>query len=201
MVRKYTSTGAFSGDWAQRKNQKLDQRLWAALKAVLPPPPLTICDIGAGAGRYVHALLDSGYRAAGIDGASNIEQISEGVVLQYDLIKRITWKPKAQWAMSIEVGEHIPQRFEGIYLDNVAGAASDGLILSWALPGQKGKGHVNCREEAWVIRELRDRGWEVNVPATAAAKQVCEQLQKQLGGRGRWHGKLNVYQPLIETAK
>ncbi|KAK7004452.1 hypothetical protein BgiMline_005973, partial [Biomphalaria glabrata] len=42
--------------------------------------------------------------------------------------------PIYDWILSIEVAEHIPAKFEEIYLDNLVRHAREGIILSWAVP-------------------------------------------------------------------
>jgi len=46
-------------------------------------------------------------------------------------------------AGSLEVLEHIPAAHEHTALDNVARVAREGVVLSWATPGQEGFHHVN----------------------------------------------------------
>lgn len=184
--------GAFSTTFAQKKKWKVDPDLWRALLAVLPDQQTRIVDIGAGAGHYVEALSLQGHLCAGIDGTPDIQRISGGRVQQWDLTQPVGWNPPAQWAMFIEVGEHIPAQYEHIALDNVARAATDGLIVSWAYPGQRGRDHINCREEAWVVRQLGERGWQLDAEKTALAKQTAG---------GGWKRKLCVFRPETEDEK
>ena len=62
------------------------------------------------------------------------------------------------WVVSIEVAEHIPPQFESIYLDNLVRHAKEGVILSWARPGQLGLSHVNNRPIEYVKEQMRLRG-------------------------------------------
>ncbi|KAK7004444.1 hypothetical protein BgiMline_005964 [Biomphalaria glabrata] len=73
--------------------------------------------------------------------------------------------PIFDWVVSIEVAEHIPAKFEEIYLDNLARHAREGIILSWAVPGQKGLSHVNNKALADVIIEMSKRGFHIDVQA------------------------------------
>ncbi|KAK7004448.1 hypothetical protein BgiMline_005969, partial [Biomphalaria glabrata] len=73
--------------------------------------------------------------------------------------------PIFDWAISIEVAEHIPAKFEEIFLDNLVRHAREGIILSWAVPGQGGLSHVNNKALANVIKEMSKRGFHINVPA------------------------------------
>lgn len=43
--------------------------------------------------------------------------------------------PIFDWVISVEVGKHIPAKFEDIYLDNLARHDREGIVLSWAVPG------------------------------------------------------------------
>merc|ERR1739842_266376 len=63
------------------------------------------------------------------------------------------------WAMSIEVGEHIPAESEDIFIDNITKHACKGIILSWAVPGQGGQGHINEQYNGHVIEQLKKRGF------------------------------------------
>lgn len=180
--------GAFDARHAQRKQWKVDPGLMRALSELLPPqePRLRVVDIGAGAGHYVHALREMGHHAAGVDGTAGVETLSGGLVLQYDLTRRIHWRPPADWAMCIEVGEHIPAELSPQFLDNLARAATQGLIVSWATPGQRGRGHVHCQPPEWVVAQLERRGWRESRAATKLARDMAQ---------GGWRRKLLVFEP------
>jgi len=64
------------------------------------------------------------------------------------------------------VAEHIPRDHEETFLRNVNCSAGDGLILSWAPPGQSGTGHVNLRSRADVIARLGALGFAVDAAAS-----------------------------------
>ena len=65
-------------------------------------------------------------------------------------------------AMSIEVAEHIPAQFEDQFVNNLIGSARDLVILSWAVPGQGGEGHVNGKTGEAVRGVMKKHGWEKN---------------------------------------
>ncbi|CAL4095157.1 unnamed protein product, partial [Meganyctiphanes norvegica] len=62
----------------------------------------------------------------GYDGAGNIEEISSGFISYLDLSKEVDLKNRWDWAISIEVGEHIPAEREDAFIDNVAKHACKG---------------------------------------------------------------------------
>ena len=52
--------------------------------------------------------------------------------------------PKADWAISLEVGENVPSNYEGMVIHNVHHHHNcKGVILRWAVLGQGGQSHVN----------------------------------------------------------
>ena len=184
MVKIPIPPGAFTADVAGRKRWRTDPRLLTALLGTLPRGA-TVVDCGAGGGRYVAALREYQYRAVGVDGTLDVAMRSGGLVLWVDLSVPCRWDPPADWGICIEVGEHVPAERAGVFIDNVAAAATDGLIVSWAVPGQRGRNHVNCRPPDWVAAEFAARGWVVDTVMTPIARS--------LAGRG-WHRKLLIFQ-------
>jgi hypothetical protein len=163
--------------------------LQKALTATLPGD-VSINDLGAGAGLYVRWLREEGWPDTfGYDGTPGIETISKGCVKQLDLTRtNVGWSDRlrpAQWTICIEVGEHIPKDFEGIFFDNLSNSSQDAIILSWGLPGQRGRDHINCRLPEYVACQMGRRGWNVAHDATIMARK--------LAGKG-WDRKLMVFE-------
>ena len=57
--------------------------------------------------------------------------------------------------------EHVPKDLEGKLVSNINKAVAPGgtLVLSWALVGQSGLGHVNCQNNDYVIRLFEGLGF------------------------------------------
>ena len=55
--------------------------------------------------------------------------------------------------------EHVPPELEPIVLDNIARACAGNLIASWAVRGQGGDGHANCRDNPDAIARIEARGF------------------------------------------
>lgn len=190
--------GAFTKGYAERKQWKLDEGLLRALEMTIPDrlPGVaaapSVYDLGAGAGSYVRWFQERGYPlAVGFDGIPGVNKISEGRVIEVDLSKPYFGVSRefgtAHWAITIEVGEHIPYENESAFLDNVAASATMGLVVSWAVPGQRGRDHVNCQLPEYVACELGIRGWQLNHLMTESVRKVA--------GKG-WDRKLMVFHPL-----
>lgn len=118
-----------------------------------------IVDLGCGPGDYVKGFRKAGYTCDGYDGNPNTAEITGGICSTMDLSEPQDFGIMYDMVLSLEVGEHIPEEFEGIYLDNLVAYAGNMLVISWAVPGQAGLGHVNCRENGYIIGKLKDRGF------------------------------------------
>ena len=62
-------------------------------------------------------------------------------------------------ALFLEVGEHIPLKFENNVFYNINCSTRESVIVSWARPGQYGNGHVNCRSQGYVQARMKDYGF------------------------------------------
>jgi len=86
--------------------------------------------------------------------------VTDGYVKFMDLTLPTFLGTKYDWVMSLEVGEHIPSIHEATFLKNIVRHAKEGVVLSWAVPGQSGHHHVNLHENSYVISRMADLGFE-----------------------------------------
>jgi hypothetical protein len=116
-----------------------------------------VCDLGCGLGKYVQWLRKRGIACDGYDGNPNTSELTAGVCETLNLAEEIKLNRKYDVVMSLEVGEHIPKCYESVFLDNVAQHAKHTVVMSWAIPGQPGDGHVNCQTNSYIIYQLWKR--------------------------------------------
>lgn len=118
----------------------------------------SVASFGDGPGRYKQMLSDTGLLKVydAYDGAPFSEETSEGRVQFLDLTLAQYGLPLYDWVMSLEVAEHIPQDYEAVYVDNIVRHAKEGVVLSWATPGQVGYSHINNRPFSYV-KELFEK--------------------------------------------
>lgn len=191
-------TGAFDRAFAERKTWKINEPLLDAICATIPKGS-SVIDLGAGIGRYVEALRHHGYQAEGVDGIEGIEHLSGGKVLEIDLTTRPQPKliPTCDWALCIEVGEHIPAQQSWNFVLNLVQSAEHGLIVSWGAIGldgkpQRGRDHVHCQIPEWVACQIGRAGedvmhpWRIDTEATLQARRIA--------GKG-WDKKMLVFTP------
>ena len=124
----------------------------------------SVLDLGAGVGQYgqyFRAHPEAEIRYAGYDGAGNVEEYTKGFLKYADL----TWDlgafgvPVSDWVLSLEVGEHVPYAHEDAFVQNLHALNREGVVLSWAVPGQGGAGHVNERRNADVVATFEALGY------------------------------------------
>ena len=112
----------------------------------------------------------------GYDGNVNTSQwdVSGGLCKGgFDLASPMTWKP-ADAVISIEVGEHIPKRFESTFVSNIVKSARKMIVLTWAPPGQGGEGHVNNQSQQHIVRQIQQSGiFKKNKTLTRRLKEAA----------------------------
>ena len=106
-------------------------------------------------------LKGAGFRCCGIEGTKEIKELASFDDIRiHDLSKPIKFKLKQGTSICLEVLEHIPEEFEDIAIENVTKSCTGKLILSWALEGQGGCGHVNERNSDYVIDRIEKEGFK-----------------------------------------
>lgn len=162
------------GAWttANPADYRVDERLAAALASYYGPRGGSIVDLGCGSGFYVRYLSRLGFPCAGFDANPNTPALSGGLCDVADL-SQPCWLGVWDWALSLEVGEHIPPEREQAFIDNVHWANLRGAVVSWAIPGQTGVGHVNERPNEYIISEFTRRGYEYNAAESARLREAA----------------------------
>jgi SAM-dependent methyltransferase len=134
----------------------------------------SVTDFGCGLGEYLSKLSPIVNNAIGVEGsipkAAKFEYIIQGDLTTDLKSKAFT----SDLVISLEVGEHIPAEFMGVYLDNITNHSAKYLITSWAVRGQAGFGHVNCLDNAEIIPEFENRGFKLLEKETEKARLIIE---------------------------
>jgi cyclopropane fatty-acyl-phospholipid synthase-like methyltransferase len=154
---KTSDTGFWSDDQRHTHitSYKLQQKL---LKFYKKNNISTIFDFGCGDGSYVKYLRKNDLHAFGID-RNNTKLFNQNFYIDADLSHPLYLKTTAEYCQSFEVGEHIPFNKMDIFIDNICNHSSKGVIISWALEGQGGDGHINEQENNVIIQAFKKRGF------------------------------------------
>lgn len=138
--------------------------------------PESVCDLGCGNGYIIHALAQRGVEVQGVDASESVlrfvpEDIRDRVII------RDLGKPQDlgsfDMAISTGVAEHLPKRFAGAFVQNVAGCARKRVFFAAAEPGQWGDGHINCQPQEYWIELFKEQGFEHDPAATARLTEAC----------------------------
>jgi len=138
------------------------------------PVAQPVVDLGCGMGYYALALQQAGWKVRAFDGTPDLDSI--GVfrgIEELDLSQPFTTSAQSS-VICLEVGEHIPLECEQTFLDNLAANTKRRLILSWAIPNQGGKGHINERPNDYIINEMGKRGFVFKPEPTNSLRSVTE---------------------------
>jgi SAM-dependent methyltransferase len=134
----------------------------------------SVTDFGCGLGEYLAKLSPIVNNAIGVEG-SIPKQAKFEYIIEGDLTTDLKSKAfTSDLVISLEVGEHIPAEFMGVYLDNITNHSAKYLITSWAVRGQAGFGHVNCLDNSEIIPEFEKRGFKLLEKETEKARLVIE---------------------------
>ena len=131
-----------------------------------------VIDMGCGDGFYTRYLTDGGVYCMGVDGNPNTEELAGSHCYSVDLSKE-QYLGVFDWVLSLEVGEHIPVEYEKQFLENLHRHNLEGIVLSWAVRGQGGDGHVNCLDNWEVINKLGDMGYAIDLKSTEELRSRC----------------------------
>ena len=139
------------GYWEEICNHHTDKGLKDSLLSLVSDLE-SVVDFGCGDASYAKYLQsNSNIKVKAFDGNPNVKQITNNFAEQLDLAKPFNLDEVFDIVISLEVAEHIPKEYEATYINNLCKHTNKYLIISWATPGQGGKGHVNEQTNEYVI--------------------------------------------------
>lgn len=172
-------------DHQEHKTHYFDTNLCSWFIKFLEDKDGHLVDYGCGNGAYLEKIKEAypEREMLGVDYGweGHEDKLKYKNVLNIDLTTRLEKdnkyydfinNAKKVNGICLEVGEHIPIKHYEEFLRNITLSISGHLILSWAIVGQPGRGHVNCKGNYDVIRDVIGRGFSFLYPETLAARQI-----------------------------
>jgi cyclopropane fatty-acyl-phospholipid synthase-like methyltransferase len=129
------------------------------VKFFLEEKVTSVVDFGCGMGTYVDTFQKNNINAIGFDGNPNTPELTNNSCKVLDLSSPKQFDEVFDWVMSLEVGEHLPPEFEDIFINNLHNNNKRGIVLSWAVKGQLGHGHVNEQDNDYVKTKICKLGY------------------------------------------
>lgn len=177
-MKEISKTGFWNGETAHNHHvhsEKLAQWIFDFCKSNNVD---SVTDFGCGLGEYLAKISPIVTYAVGVEGSIPKKAKFENIVqldLTNNLLDKIHYALFTDLVISLEVGEHIPSEFMGVYLDNITHHCEKYLITSWAVRGQEGFGHVNCLDNHEILPEYEKRGFKLMENETKEARAVIEE--------------------------
>ena len=125
--------------------------------------PQSIVDFGCGTGTWLAAAkqINRNISVLGLDGDyvdRNMLMIEKDEFLPSDLTQEIDLQRKFDIGMSLEVAEHLDEKYADTFIDTLC-RHSDIVLFSAAHVGQGGDGHVNEQPLYYWIKKFEKRGY------------------------------------------
>jgi len=158
---------AFFEEWGPGNKPYVDSAREISAELVRRLSPRRIVDVGCGCGVYGHFFREHGVEVIDLDGVLPPKEHS----FTQDVVLRDLTEPfENDWgcfdfALCLEVAEHIPETYTDVFLDNLV-KFSGRLVFSAAPPNQGGRHHVNERPKRYWVERLARRGFLYDRPAT-----------------------------------
>lgn len=183
-MKKKRSKGIFTEEQAKTEHQH-SPRLAKALRGILDPK-LPVSDFGCGRGEYIRHLKNFGQTVMGYEGTLSLFDAAVPV-LTYDISHPMAEGDIKGHVLCLEVIEHIEKSREKTVIENLKQSVSDDglLIISWAVEGQGGCGHINERNPDYVIPRIEKEGFKLNASLT-------DELRREAGA-DLWWFKKSIY--------
>ena len=148
------------------------RRVLPALLSVLPSAPVSVLDVGCGAGAWLSVWKTLGAEVTGLDG--DYVQPSQLLIdpqefQASDLSAGFDLQRRFDLAQSLEVAEHLPQASAALLVDSLCRHA-DIVLFSAAPPGQGGENHINEQSYDYWRSLFRERGYRMYDPLRAAVR-------------------------------
>jgi SAM-dependent methyltransferase len=154
-------------------------------------------DFGCGNGYVVEGMINGGVKAVGFDPnlKSAWKYVPESVrtfIVCRDLSEPVD-VGRFECVVSIEVAEHLPPEKGMVFVANIAKAEPEVVIFTAAVPGQRGRGHINCRPMSKWISDFESVGYAAD---KAAADEIRNEVFTMMGTSRSHMANLMVFKRL-----
>lgn len=144
----------------------------------------SVIDVGCATGHFLYYCLEKGVKdVCGVEGSPQafpLMLVAGMFVREHDLRQPLNFDRKWDLCVSLEVAEHIDERWSNIYVQTLC-RSSDTILLTTALPHQMGLGHVNEQTPSYWIKLFKEFGFRQDERKTMELKKRIH--EKTLEGK------------------
>ena len=138
----------------------------------LLPENSNLLDFGCGTGHcieYINSINTKNIKCTGIEPYVDSIYAQRKNILSRDMTQ--PFQIEKGNVMCLEVLEHIPKEYENIAVENLVNNCDNFLFISWARIGQRGDGHINCKNKTNVIKQFVRYGFEYKLDISQAISE------------------------------
>lgn len=149
--------------------------------------PDSVIDFGCAIGTYLERFEEHGVTIHGVEGNSAAFRhavVPDDCLEQHDL--RQPYEPDDYYdlVLSVEVAEHIPERYARTFVNTLA-KSGEVVVLTAAPPGQGGTHHVNEKPPEYWTRLFDDHGMEYD-------REITDELKEDIAVDSLYHVPKNM---------
>lgn len=151
--------------------------------------PETVIDFGCAIGTYLEPFYENNIDIQGVDaneGAFNHAVVPRKYLEYHDLREKYDSEKKYDLVISIEVAEHIPEKFTDTFVETLCNTSKEYIVMTAAPPGQGGTHHVNEKPREYWIDIFEQKGFKYQ-------KEKVEELRNKINVEDVWHVKENLF--------
>ena len=139
----------------------------------------TVLDVGCANGFLLEELRLRGHRVAGIEVSPAVHEVLPPELSEVVEVGDFT-AAQGAWdlVISIEVAEHIAPERSVELVETLASRARRAIFFTAAPPGQRGRGHINCRPHQEWLGWFEKRGWTADEEATGAIQGDLAEIEE-----------------------
>ena len=132
----------------------------------------TMVDVGCGEGKQVEYARNMGIHAVGVDGCPALSIYKKLYFVRHNYVLGKADIGEFDLCWSVEFVEHVHEQYVPNFMDTFARCRF--LICTHAIPGQRGKHHVNCQEKKYWIDVCSKSGLEYDAEETDIIKNMAK---------------------------